>query len=65
LQKFAVACRRYDLPPDAEQPDTTTRIETNDSRLLSSMFQYVGGVQRLWVANTSATRTAWTPWSAR
>lgn len=53
LQGHAVACRGYDLPPDAEQPDTTTRIETNDSRLLSSMFQYVNGVQRLWTAHTS------------
>ena len=53
LEKFAVACRSYDLPPDAEQPDTATRIETNDSRLLSSMFQFVGGVHRLWTAHTS------------
>ncbi|MCA1603957.1 MAG: hypothetical protein LC775_00380, partial [Acidobacteria bacterium] len=47
----------YDLPPDAEQPDTATRIETNDSRLLSSMFQFVGGVQRLWTAHT--TKITW------
>jgi hypothetical protein len=53
LQAHPVACRSYDLPPDAEQPDTNTRIETNDSRLLSSMFQFVDGTQRLWTAHTS------------
>ncbi|MGH3814478.1 MAG: hypothetical protein ACRDUV_18830 [Pseudonocardiaceae bacterium] len=57
LERHAVACRGYDLPPDAEQPDTATRIETNDSRLLSSMFQFVGGVQRLWTAHT--TKITW------
>ncbi|MBC3192824.1 hypothetical protein H7X46_17300 [Pseudonocardia sp. C8] len=53
LRAHRVACRSYDLPPDAEQPDTTTRIETNDTRLLSSVFQFVGGTQRLWTAHTS------------
>lgn len=53
LQAHRVACRGYDLPPDAEQPDTATRIETNDSRLLSSVFQFVGGTQRLWTAHAS------------
>lgn len=53
LQAHRVACRGYDLPPDAEQPDTATRIETNDSRLLSSVFQFVGDTQRLWTAHTS------------
>jgi len=53
LQGHAVPCRSYGLPPDAEQPDTATRIETNDSRLLSSVFQFVGDTQRLWTAHTS------------
>lgn len=53
LQAHRVACRNYDLPPDAEQPDTAIRVETNDSRLLSSVFQFVGGTQRLWTAHTS------------
>jgi hypothetical protein len=57
LQRHDVACRAYDLPPDAEQPDTAIRIETNDSRLLSSMFQFVGGVQRLWTTHT--TKVTW------
>jgi hypothetical protein len=53
LNRHNVACRSYDLPPDAEQPTTGTRIETNDSRLLCAMFQFVGGTQRLWTAHTS------------
>jgi hypothetical protein len=53
LQAFAVPCRGYDLPPDAEQPDTATRIETNDTRLLCAVFQFVGDTQRLWTAHTS------------
>lgn len=57
LTSASVRCRGYDLPPDAEQPGTTTRIETNDSRLLSSVFQFAGGVQRLWTAQT--TKLTW------
>ena len=57
LARFAVNCRAYDLPPDAEQPNTTTRVETNDSRLLSAMYQYAGGVQRLWTTHT--TKISW------
>ncbi len=53
LQRHSVACRNYDLPPDAEQPGTATRLETNDSRLLSSIYQVVGGTQRLWTTHTS------------
>jgi hypothetical protein len=58
LTRTSVPCRSYDLPPDAEQPGTATRLETNDSRLLSGVFQYVGGVQRLWTAHT--TKVTWT-----
>lgn len=53
LTRKDVSCRGYDLPPDAEQPTTATRIETNDSRLLSAMFQFVDGTKRLWTAHTS------------
>jgi hypothetical protein len=53
LQRWAVNCRAYDLPPDAEQPDSTTPLETNDPRLLNAVFQNAGGVQRLWTAHTS------------
>jgi len=57
LTRAAVPCRGYDLPPDAEQPGTATRLETNDSRLLCGVFQFVGGVQRLWTAHT--TKVTW------
>lgn len=53
LARQAVDCRNYDLPPDAEQSGTSTRIETNDSRLLNAVYQNVGGVQRLWTCHTS------------
>jgi hypothetical protein len=57
LTRASVPCRGYDLPPDAEQPGTATRLETNDSRLLCGVFQFVGGVQRLWTAHT--TKVTW------
>lgn len=53
LAKTAVSCRSYSLPPDAEQPDTAVRIETNDARLLNAVFQNVGGTQRVWTMQTS------------
>lgn len=53
LTRSDVACRRYDLPPDAEQRDSTTPIANNDARLLNAVYQYAGGVHRLWTAHTS------------
>ena len=53
LTRSTVKCNNYDLPPDGQQPDTTTRIETDDSRLLNAVYQYAGGVQRLWTCHTS------------
>jgi hypothetical protein len=53
LTRTSVSCRGYDLPPDAQQPDTITRIETNDTRLLKAMYQFVGDTQRLWTCHTS------------
>lgn len=53
LSRQWVDCRAYDLPPDAEQRGSTTRIETNDSRLLNAVYQNAGGVQRLWTCQTS------------
>lgn len=53
LSKNKVSCRSYDLPPDGQQKGTSTAIETNDSRLLQAVFQYVGGTQRLWTCHTS------------
>ena len=53
LSKDKISCRSYDLPPDAEQQGTSVRIETNDSRLLSAVFQYVGNTKRIWTCHTS------------
>jgi hypothetical protein len=53
LSASSVACASYDLPPDAQQLGTGVRIETNDSRLLNAVFQYVDNVQRLWTCQTS------------
>ena len=57
LARNFINCRSYSLPPDAQQPGTATRIETNDSRLLQLVFQNAGGVQRLWACHT--TRISW------
>ncbi len=53
LSRRSVNCRSYDLPPDAAQAGTTTRIATNDSRLLKAMYQFTGGALRLWTCHTS------------
>ena len=53
LAKRAVNCRSYELPPDAQQLGSGTRIETNDSRLLHTIYQHAGGVQRLRTCHTT------------
>jgi hypothetical protein len=53
LSRASVSCRRYDLPPDASQRDSGVRIETNDARLLSAIYQFVGGIHRIWTCHTS------------
>jgi hypothetical protein len=54
LTSKSVPCRSYSLPPGAVQKDGgTTRIATNDVRLLNVVFQSAGGVQRLWTSHTS------------
>jgi hypothetical protein len=35
------------------QRDSTTRIATNDSRLLNAIYQNAGGVQRVWTCHSS------------
>jgi hypothetical protein len=52
LSRRAVNCQSYDLPPQAIQPGTATRIATNDNRLLNAVYQNAGGVQRLWTTHT-------------
>lgn len=55
LAATAVPCRSYNLPPGAVQKDGgTTRIATNDTRLLNAVFQAAGRTQRLWTTHTSA-----------
>ena len=49
-QRYDVATQAYNIPPDARQPGTSTRIATNDSRLLSAFKRY----NQLWVASTTA-----------
>ena len=61
LTKDKVPCRSYDLPPDAEHRGTSVRIETNDSRLLSAVFQYVGNTKRIWTCHTSKITWAGEP----
>lgn len=59
LSRRSINCISYDLPPDAQQRGSTTRIETNDSRLLHALYQYSAtGEQRLWTCHT--TRHTWT-----
>jgi hypothetical protein len=57
LTRVAVPCLKYALPPDGEQPGTSTRIETDDNRLLNAVFQNAGGVRRLWT--THSTKQSW------
>jgi hypothetical protein len=52
-QKDHVPCFSYEFPPDAQQPGTSVRIETNDTRLLNAVYQFTGGTKRLWTTLTS------------
>lgn len=52
LTRDPITCRSYDLPPDAEQPGTNVRIETNDSRLLNAIYQSVSNTRRIWTCHT-------------
>ena len=53
LTRVSVPCRSYELPPQAIQRDSSTRIATNDTRLLNAVYQNAGGFQRLWTSHTS------------
>lgn len=52
LESRWVDCEEYDLPPSAKQKGTSERIATNDARLLNAVYQYAGGVKRLWTTHT-------------
>jgi len=58
LSKTAINCLGYDLAPDGEQSGSSIRIETNDDRLLNSLYQFsAGGERRLWTCHT--TKFTW------
>jgi len=58
LTRRSINCINYDLAPDAEQPGTTTKIETNDDRLLNAVYQFSStGERRLWTCHT--TKHTW------
>jgi len=52
LTRRPVACRAYDFPPNAQQLGSSNLVSTNDPRLLNAVFQFAGGVQRLWTTHT-------------
>jgi hypothetical protein len=47
----------YQIGPDALQRGTSTRVETNDDRLLNAVYQSAGSTQRVWAAHT--VRVVW------
>lgn len=53
LSRSKVPCRKYELPPDADQPSTTNNIETNDTRLLNAIYQHAGNKRSIWTCQTS------------
>jgi hypothetical protein len=54
LSRWEVPVGAYSLGPDARQPGTSVRIETNDDRLLNAVYQSQSGTQRIWTAHTVA-----------
>jgi hypothetical protein len=58
FSRRAINCIEYDLPPDAQQRDSSVKIETNDGRLLNALYEFSAtGEQRLWTCHT--TRHTW------
>jgi hypothetical protein len=49
--RTTITVNSYSIPPDAQQPGTSTRIDTGDARLLNVARQSNG---RLWAAHTVA-----------
>ncbi|MGI8459872.1 MAG: hypothetical protein ACR2LI_17385 [Propionibacteriaceae bacterium] len=52
LDRWEVPVSSYSIGPDAQQPGTTVRIETNDDRLLNAVYQSQAGTQRIWASHT-------------
>lgn len=53
LSKVSIACRNYDIPPQAKQLGSAVTIATNDNRLLNAVYQHVGTTKRIWTAHNS------------
>ena len=50
LTRVAVTVNNFKIPPNALQPGGT--LTTGDIRLLNAVYQFSGGVQRVWAAHT-------------
>ncbi len=53
MSKVSIACRNYDIPPQAKQKGSATTINTNDNRLLNAVYQHTGNIKRIWAAHNS------------
>lgn len=57
VTKVSVACKSYDLPPQAKQKGSATTIATNDNRLLNAIYQHAGSARRIWTCHN--TKISW------
>ncbi|MCW2308093.1 hypothetical protein [Rhodobium gokarnense] len=48
-----VPCLAYSLPPQAQQKGSSVLMATNDTRLLSAVYQNADSTQRIWAAHCS------------
>ena len=55
LTRVAIAVNNFKIPPTAAQPGGS--LTTGDIRLLNAVYQFSGGVQRVWTAHT--VRVQW------
>lgn len=53
LSKKSMGCRSYDVPPQGRQKGSSTRVATNDNRILNAVYQHAGGVKRIWACHNS------------
>lgn len=56
LTRVAINVNNFKMPPNAIQPGGGS-MTTGDVRLLNAMYQFAGGVQRVWTAHT--VRVQW------
>jgi hypothetical protein len=55
LTRVVITVNNFKIPPNAEQPGGF--LTTGDIRLLNAMYQFSGGVQRVWTSHT--VRVQW------